>query len=38
VLNNSAMSIPPAIYSLMMFFTAALFGYLVNKRKVAKMA
>lgn len=29
-LNNSAMSIPPAIYSLLMFFTAALFGFLVN--------
>jgi BASS family bile acid:Na+ symporter len=33
VLNNSAMSIPPAIYSLIMFFTAALFGYLVNLKK-----
>lgn len=34
VLANSAMSIPPAIYSLIMFFTAAAFGYLVNiKRK-----
>ena len=32
VLNNSAMSIPPAIYSLIMFFTAAIFGYLVNLR------
>ena len=32
VLNNSAMSIPPAIYSLVMFFTAAIFGYLVNLR------
>ncbi len=30
VLANNTMSIPPAIYSLMMFFTAALFGYLVN--------
>jgi BASS family bile acid:Na+ symporter len=30
VLANSAMSIPPAIYSLIMFFTAAAFGYLVN--------
>jgi len=34
VLNNSVMSIPPAIYSLIMFFTASLFGYLVNNRKV----
>ena len=33
VLGNSAMSIPPAIYSLIMFFTAALFGYLVNRSK-----
>ena len=32
VLNNSAMSVPPAIYSLLMFFTAAAFGYLVNLR------
>ncbi|NQW42805.1 MAG: bile acid:sodium symporter family protein [Bacteroidetes bacterium] len=32
VLANSTMSIPPAIYSLMMFFTAALFGYLVNMK------
>ena len=30
VLGNSAMSIPPAIYSLIMFFTAAAFGYWVN--------
>jgi BASS family bile acid:Na+ symporter len=27
------MSIPPAIYSLIMFFTAAAFGYLVNLKK-----
>ncbi|MFM7661815.1 MAG: bile acid:sodium symporter family protein [Bacteroidota bacterium] len=31
ILKNNAMSIPPAIYSLIMFFTAALFGFLVNK-------
>lgn len=30
VIGNSAMSITPAIYSLIMFFTAALFGYMVN--------
>lgn len=30
VLTNSTMSIPPAIYSLLMFFTAAAFGFLVN--------
>ncbi|MBK5280163.1 MAG: bile acid:sodium symporter family protein [Bacteroidia bacterium] len=37
VLHNSAMSIPPAIYSLLMFFTAAAFGFLVNvgKKQVA---
>lgn len=37
VLNNSEMSIPPAVYGLLMFFTAALFGYIVsrnNKRNV----
>lgn len=32
VLGNSAMSIPPAIYSLIMFFTAAIFGYWVNRK------
>jgi BASS family bile acid:Na+ symporter len=30
VIGSSAMSIPPAIYSLIMFFTAAAFGFLVN--------
>jgi BASS family bile acid:Na+ symporter len=30
LLNNSTMAIPPAIYSLIMFVTAALFGYAVN--------
>jgi BASS family bile acid:Na+ symporter len=33
VLNNSVMSIPPAIYSIIMFFTAGLFGYLVNSKR-----
>ncbi len=33
VLNNSAMSVPPAIYSLLMFFTAAVFGFLVRQKK-----
>lgn len=33
VLNSSAMGIPAAIYSLIMFFTAAIFGYLVNLKK-----
>lgn len=33
VLNNSTMSVPPAIYSLLMFFTAAAFGFLVRQKK-----
>lgn len=33
VLNNSAMSVPPAIYSLLMFFTAAAFGFMVSREK-----
>ncbi|WP_264523243.1 bile acid:sodium symporter family protein [Flavobacterium sp. N502536] len=33
VIGNSTMSIPAAVYSLIMFFTAALFGYLVNRKK-----
>lgn len=33
VLNNSAMSVPPAIYSLLMFFTAAIFGFFVSRNK-----
>ena len=32
VIGNSAMSIPAVIYSLIMFFTAAIFGYLVNMK------
>lgn len=32
VIGNSAMSIPPAVYSLIMFFTAAIFGWWVSKR------
>jgi BASS family bile acid:Na+ symporter len=39
VLNNSSMSVPPAIYSLLMFFTAGVFGYLVSRnRKEAAIA
>jgi BASS family bile acid:Na+ symporter len=34
VLNNSLMSVPAALYSILMFFTAALFGYLVKRNKV----
>ncbi|MCC9020002.1 bile acid:sodium symporter family protein [Flavobacterium lipolyticum] len=33
VIGNSVMSIPAAVYSLIMFFTAALFGYIVNRRR-----
>ena len=33
ILNNPTMSIPPAIYSLIMFFTAAAFGWVVNRRR-----
>lgn len=32
VIGNSVMSVPPVIYSLIMFLTAALFGFLVNMR------
>ena len=33
VIGNSMMSVPPAIYSLIMFFTAAAFGVLVNRKQ-----
>lgn len=32
VLGNSTMSVPPAIYSLLMFFTAAIFGFWVSRK------
>jgi bile acid:Na+ symporter, BASS family len=32
LLDNSVMAIPPAVYSVLMFFTAAAFGLLVNRR------
>lgn len=35
VLQNAAMSVPAAIYSLMMFFTAAGFAFWANRRKEA---
>ena len=35
LLGNPKMAIPPAIYSLIMFFTAAAFGALVNRRRSA---
>lgn len=34
LLNNAAMSIPAAIYSLIMFFTAAGFAFIVNRSKI----
>jgi len=37
-LENSTMGIPPAIYSLIMFFTAGVFGYLVNTQKTTSAA
>lgn len=36
VLGNSIMSVPPAIYSLLMFFTAAIFGFWVSRGKVGE--
>lgn len=33
LLNNSIMAIPPAIYSLIMFFTAAAFGWWVSRAR-----
>jgi BASS family bile acid:Na+ symporter len=35
VMHNSAMALPPGMYGLLMFFTAAAFGVLVNLRKKA---
>jgi BASS family bile acid:Na+ symporter len=32
LLDNPAMAVSPAIYSVIMFFTAAAFGYLVNRK------
>lgn len=38
LLNNTVMSIPPAVYSIFMFFTAAAFGWLVNRGPQAPQA
>jgi BASS family bile acid:Na+ symporter len=38
MLNNPTMAIPPAVYSIIMFFTAALFGWWVNRRAQATAA
>ena len=32
ILQNSAMSVPPAIYSLIMLITAAIFGYMISRK------
>jgi BASS family bile acid:Na+ symporter len=37
VMHNPAASLPAAAYGLLMFFTAAIFGFLVNIRKDAKV-
>lgn len=38
LLNNSTMAIPAALYSVLMFFTAALFGWWVNHRHGRELA
>ncbi|NQD91400.1 bile acid:sodium symporter family protein [Pseudomonas sp. CrR25] len=38
LLNNSTMAIPAAIYSIIMFFTAALFGWWVNRAHGEQLA
>ena len=35
LLNNTQMAIPAAVYGIVMFFTAAAFGYLVTRRRTA---
>jgi BASS family bile acid:Na+ symporter len=35
LLNNTQMAIPAAVYGIVMFFTAAAFGFLVNRRRPA---
>jgi BASS family bile acid:Na+ symporter len=36
LLNNPTMAMPAAIYSIIMFFTAAIFGWWVNRRRRAR--
>lgn len=38
LLNNSAMAIPPAVYSVIMFITAGIFGYVVSRRTAQPQA
>jgi BASS family bile acid:Na+ symporter len=33
VLNNAAMSIPPAVYTIISLFTAAAFGFIVTRSR-----
>lgn len=35
LLDNTRMAVPAAVYGITMFFTAAAFGYLVNRRRAA---
>lgn len=35
LLNNASMAVPAAVYSSIMFFTAAAFGFLVNRRHIS---
>jgi BASS family bile acid:Na+ symporter len=38
LLNSTEMAIPAAVYGILMFFTAAAFGYLVTRRREAAVA
>ncbi len=38
MLNNATMAIPPAVYSIIMFFTAAAFGWWVSRRSMGNAA
>ena len=38
LLNNTAMAVPAAVYGIMMFFTAAAFGWLVNRKHAPERA
>jgi predicted Na+-dependent transporter len=36
LLHNQRMAIPSAVYALFTFFSAAIFGFLVNKEEIMK--
>ncbi len=38
LLNNTAMAVPAAVYGIIMFFTAAAFGYIVNRKHAPEAA